>query len=440
MLTSCFVRPFRGLRSACVWCAAVLGIAALVGASDLEPQRQDRDLRQRFNLKALGPIPHPPDNQPRQERISLGRFLFFDPILGGERDVACGTCHHPDFAFADGRQFGAGVSGAGLGPQRVLSGSAATGKPIAPEPRNPPTILNTALAAVSGAPSYLAPMFWDGRAIGLEGQALIPFANRVEMRGDAFPGSEEEAAAVTLDSLLARLRGIPEYAQLFRSAFPDEAAEVDGGGRAQLIDRSTLARAIAAYERELVTRNSAFDRFVAGDDSALTEVQKQGLELFFTRAKCFVCHRGPMFSNNQFMVSGVPKAGPGLAVIPGDDTGREEHTGRLADRYKFRVPSLRNVELTAPYMHSGVFQTLEEVMEFYNGGASPRHANVTDELLEGVLIAPLGFEDEQLTALVQFLRSLTDPGSLLDSSLTTVPATVPSGLTPVFGVRGRGRG
>ena len=89
-------------------------------------------------------------------------------------------------------------------------------------------------------------------------------------------------------------------------------------------------------------------------------------------------------------------------------------------------------------MHSGVFRTLEEVMEFYNGGARPRHANVTDELLEGVLIAPLGFEDEQLTALVQFMRSLTDPGSQLDSSLTTVPATVPSGLTPVFGVRGSG--
>jgi cytochrome c peroxidase len=279
-------------------------------------------------------------------------------------------------------------------------------------------------------------MFWDGRSVGLEGQALQPIANRIEMRGDAFPGTELEAAAVTLDSLLVRLRGISEYVQLFRSAFPDEAAEFDSGERAELIDGSTLARAIAAYERELVTRNSAFDRFVAGDDDALSEVQKQGLELFFTRAKCFLCHHGPMFSNYQYMVSGVPKAGPGLGVIAGDDTGREEHTGRLADRYKFRVPSLRNVELTAPYMHSGVFQTVREVVNFYNDGANPRHPNVTDELLELSLRTPLGLTDQEIDALIQFLRSLTDPGAQLDPSLTTVPATVPSGLTPVFGVGG----
>lgn len=138
MLTTFFVSRFRGLCSACVWCAAILVIAALVGASHLEPQKQDRDLRQRFNLKVLGPIPHPPDNQPRPERISLGRLLFFDPILGGERDVACGTCHHPDFAFADGRQFGAGVSGVGLGPQRVPRAQQRPGSPSRPSHGTPP--------------------------------------------------------------------------------------------------------------------------------------------------------------------------------------------------------------------------------------------------------------------------------------------------------------
>ena len=401
------------------------------------PGEPDSDLRQRFDLQALGPIPYPPDNQPRPSRISLGRLLFFDPILGGERDVACGTCHHPDFDFTDGRQFPAGVSGVGLGPQRVLSVSAVSGNAVPPVPRNAPTILNTAFAAdVNGTPSHLAPMFWDGRSVGLEGQALQPIAKRIEMRGDAFPGTEDEAATIALDSLLARLRGIPEYVLLFRSAFPDEAAEFDRGERAELIDGSTLARGIAAYQRELVTRDAAFDRFVAGDDDALSEVQKQGLELFFTRATCFLCHQGPMFSNYQFKVSGVPKAGPGLSVIPGDDTGREEHTGRLADRYKFRVPSLRNVELTAPYMHSGVFQTVEEVVNFYNDGANPRHPNVTNDLLELSLRTPLGLTGQEIDALIQFLRSLTDPGAQLDPSLTTVPATVPSGLTPVFGVGG----
>ena len=143
-----------------------------------------------------------------------------------------------------------------------------------------------------------------------------------------------------------------------------------------------------------------------------------------------------MFSNFQFLVTGVPRVGPGKSVIPGDDTGREEHTGRLSDRYSFRVPSLRNVEFTAPYMHAGVFDTLEEVLRFYNDGATPRHDRVTDDMLEVILRLPLELSDEELTFLLEFLKSLTDSGSQLDPLLLTVPAAVPSGLTPVFGVKG----
>lgn len=412
---------------------AWFALALPIGGCDGEPTGPDpATLRERFELRALGGIPYPSDNLPKPERIDLGRLLFFDPILSGEKDVACGTCHHPQFSFTDGRQLAAGVSGVGLGPARTLSVSAVTGEPIGHVPRNTPTVLNTAFAAdVNGVPSPLAPMFWDGRAVGLEGQAIIPIASRIEMRGDAFPGTEAEAEAVALDSILARLRSIPDYVDRFRTAFPEEAG---GGGEA--ITTSTLARAIAAYERELVTRNSAFDRFVDGDDDALTVAQREGLELFFTKAKCTTCHRGPMFSNFQFLVTGVPRVGPGKSVIPGDDTGREEHTGRLGDRYRFRVPSLRNVELTAPYMHAGAFNTLEQVLRFYNDGATPRHDRVTDDMLEVILRLPLELTDEELTFLLEFLKSLTDSGSQLDPLVLTVPAAVPSGLTPVFGVKG----
>lgn len=403
----------------------VLFIAGLTASgcwSNLESPGSE-DLRTRFALEPLGPTPYPPDNPRVESRIALGQLLFFDPILSGERDVSCGTCHHPDFAFADGRALPVGPGGIGLGPDRRTGISAVSGLPLGETGRNTQTVLNAAMAGDGpGPPSPLAPMFYDGRALGLEEQALLPLKARVEMRGDAF--SEEEA----LDSVLQRLRTIPEYVQDFRRAFPEEAANDPSPG---LIDRSTLGRALAAYQRELVTRNSPFDRFVAGDDAALTEPQRRGLVLFFGRAKCSLCHRGPMLSSFLFRVVGYPQAGPGKTVIPGDDTGREEHTGRLEHRYEFRVPSLRNIELTAPYGHAGVFPTLEDVVRFYNAGAQPRHPNVSDADLEVSMRVPIGLTDAEIADIVAFMKSLTDPGVGLDPSLLAIPASVPSGLTPV---------
>ena len=410
---SILVRGFR--------VAGAGGIILLAACGDANGP-QPEDLRKRFDLRALGPTSYPPDNPYSSDRVALGRLLFFDPVLSGERDVACGTCHHPDFHFADGRQLAAGVSGVGLGPQRQLSVSAVSGDPVEETLRNAPTVFNAALAAdAGGAPTHLAPMFWDGRAVGLEGQALAPIASRIEMRGDAFPGTEADAAAVALDSILARLRTIPGYVQRFQDAFPQEAAGA-------VVNSSTLSRAVAAYERELVTRNSPFDRFVSGDDDALTAIQKEGLELFFERAKCFVCHQGAMFSSFQYMVTGIPQPGT-------DDTGRERHTALSSDRYAFRVPSLRNVELTAPYMHNGVLSTLEDVVRFYNDGAQPRNSNVSNDMVEVVLQAPLGLNSDEIAALVEFLKALTDPGTEIEPTLLTVPTAVPSGLAPVLGVR-----
>ncbi|MFQ5512589.1 MAG: cytochrome-c peroxidase, partial [Candidatus Krumholzibacteriia bacterium] len=397
-----------GLRKALLSCLACSLLAYAAGCSDDEAPTappQSMDLRVRFNLQTLGPIPYPADNPPMQERIALGRMLFFDPILGGERDVACGTCHHPTFAFADRRQFGAGTSGVGLGPNRFVSVSRITNQPIDLEPRNTPTVFNTAFNEdETRAPTPLGFQFLDGRVRGLEVQATKPITSRVEMAGDAY------LADAALDSVTARVRAIPEYISLFRQAFPVEAAEVDLGTRPSIVDSSTYARAIGAYERELVTRNSPYDRYVNGDDDALSAVQKKGLELFFTKAKCASCHNGAMFSDFRFIVQGVPQEGTGKAVIPGDDTGREEHTLNSADRYAFRTLTLRNVELTPPYMHDGVFETLEEVVRFYNDGCRPRHPQVTDALLEPVLVDSLNLTDNEITAVVEFMKALTDPG------------------------------
>lgn len=416
----------------------LLSALSMTGCGDdgENPSSSQEDLRTRFQLAALTSAPFPPDNARRQERISLGQLLFFDPILSGERDVSCGTCHHPDFAFADRRQFGAGVSGTGLGPSRLLSVSAVSGQPVALEPRNTPTILNAACNADEhGLMSHDGLQFWDGRVKGLEAQASKPISSRVEMRGDAYPGTDEEAANAALDSVLNRLRSVPEYVQRFRVAFPDESRQFDGGLRDHIIDSTTYVRAIAAYERELVTNNSPYDRYVRGDDHAMNTVQLKGLELFFTKGKCVACHSGPMFSDFRFIVQGVPQEGEGKSIIPGDDVGREENTLNQLDRYAFRTPTLRNVELTPPYMHDGVFGTLEEVMRFYNDGAHPRHPAVTDAMLDPDLRDPLGLTNDELNAIIEFMRALTDPGVALDPMLLTVPNRVPSGLPPVNGVR-----
>lgn len=408
----------------------VLAIFGSAGCSDQAPTAADQpkksaeNWRSKFNLQALGEIPYPANNPPRQERISLGRFLFFDPILGGEKDVSCGTCHHPDFAFADRRQFGAGVSGAGVGPDRIL-----TDESFHLEPRNSQTILNVAFNGERNAdPSANGCQFWDCRVNSLEAQATKPVASRVEMRGDAYP------ADVALDSVLDRLRGIPEYVQRFEQAYPDVAAATPDSLRSTVIDTSTYARALAAYQRELVTRNAPYDRYVRGDDEALTSEEKKGLKLFFEKANCSECHRGAMLSNFNFVVHGTPQEGVGKEVIEGDDTGREEATGDPEDRYEFRVPTLRNVEITPPYMHDGVFRTLEEVVRFYNQGARPRHEKIATDELHPALREPLDLTEEEIDALVAFMKALTDRGRELPDYLTTVPEEVPSGLTPVNGV------
>ena len=285
--------------------------------------------------------------------VELGRLLFWDPILSGDKDVACATCHHPDFAYADGRELSLGPGSVGLGPSRVDL----TGGRVPVVKRNSPTVLNTVFNGVgrrrrgrrsNGGTSAdasdaqaRAPMFWDRRTRSLETQSLEPIKAFEEMRGSAYPED------VAVDSAVARLQANAEYVVLFGEAF----------GSRTSISEDQLAEAMAEFQRSLVAMNSPFDRFQAGDRTAMTAQQQRGFREF-DAAGCDRCHRGRMFSNYNLHAEGVEE-NPLLAVA---DTG--------AGRFRFRTPTLRNVALTAPYMHNGMLATLDDVLRFYDNGRS----------------------------------------------------------------------
>ncbi len=371
------------------------------------------DLRARALAAGLAPMPleppHPVDNPYDANRVELGHLLFFDPILSGPQNVACSTCHLPAFAFGDGRQFPSGAGATGLGPARTLPEP----PPLREMPRNSPTVMNVGLfGRMSPTASTTAAMFWGANAFGLEDQVLGPIAADNELRGLTY--SKVDAR----DSVLARLRGIPEYVQLFTAAYPS----MDAATPEQIVTTTTLRRAIAAYLRELTTPHAPIDEFLAGDDNALTATEKAGLELFIGKAGCVACHSGPLLSDFTPHVLGTPQAGLGRDTTPGDDIGWGEHGGTP---YAFRTPQLRQVALTAPYFHAGTAPTLQSVVRFKNNGASG-YSRVSPSMLDPDF-RPLGLSDQEIAEIVSFLQALTD-------SVTTrsppflAPERVPSGL------------
>jgi cytochrome c peroxidase len=380
-----------------------------------------------IDAQGTGPVARQADvGRPAVDSTSaaaeLGRLLFWDPILSGSRDIACATCHHPDFAYADGRDLSLGTGSLGLGPARA---DASNGR-IPVVKRNAPTLLNVAFngldagrrrggltaaeATLASVDQARAPMFWDSRTRSLEAQALEPIKAREEMRGDAW----SEATAV--DAVVARLRGNPEYVALFEKAFGNDTA----------IDAQQLARAIAAFERTLVAMNSPFDRFRAGDANALTAQQRRGMNAF-DDAGCDRCHEGPLFSDFELHAEGV-REHPALSE---PDAGTRN--------FRFRTPSLRNVALTAPYMHNGTLRTLDDVLRFYDNGRS-ENPNVSaarrgrrggNDGNDGIARLASDFRrvddmsDAEMRDIIAFLESLTDRA--FDR---TVPARVPSRLPP----------
>jgi cytochrome c peroxidase len=352
--------------------------------------------------------PAPSDNPSTPERVALGRVLFWDPILSGEKDVACATCHHPDFGYSDGLDLSIGANGSGLGPARAFLPK------HLPRlvKRNSQTVLNVAfngLTSGSGAVPAVAPMFWDLRIQGLETQALEPLREQEEMRGDGFP------AHLAVREVVFRLNGIPEYRRRFARAF---------GGNTP-VNEQNLGRALAAFQRTLVATNTPFDRYMRGDTSALTPAQVSGMEAFQS-VGCVNCHNGPMFSDFKTHVLAVPDN----PKLPDPDSG-VDHT------YAFRTPSLRNLGVTAPYMHNGIFARLEEVLNFYRriatgggpiGGGGPRGFNpgVSRDQIDP-LARQLNMRRGRVPDIIAFLRALDDP-----TFDRTIPQHVPSGL-PVGG-------
>jgi len=327
------------------------------------------------------------DNPVQPQRVALGRLLYFDPILSGGNDVSCATCHHPDLGLADGRGLAMGKGGHGVGPARVAG---------AVIRRGAPTVYNAA---------YNARQFWDGRAADLEDQARFPITSPIEM--DERP-----------DELVRKLRAIPEYVRLFDEAF--------GGRAGAAITFDNAARAIAAFERTLVSEASRFDRYRMGDPTALTPAERRGLTLFRSlKTRCFECHGFPTLANPDFKVIGVPD-------LPGQekDLGRAETGAGPAYERAFKVPTLRNVALTAPYMHNGRFQTLEEVLSFYSKGGGRGEGLDLKNLDDKIRVFSLSSEEQQ--DLIAFLRSLTD-----ETRRPVVPDRVPSGLPVVPRRRGK---
>jgi cytochrome c peroxidase len=354
-------------------------------------------------------VPFPPDNAPTSAKVALGRLLFWDPILSGSRDIACATCHHPNFGYADGRDLPIGTGGRGMGPARTFPNRAT---PIVK--RNSQTILDVAFNGIDGwghVDPAQAPMFWDSRARGLEAQALVPIESLEEMRGSNAEGQGVAGA-------VERVRAVKGYRQAFARAF--------GGGDA--VDATHLARAIAAYERSLVVLDTPFDRYMRGDRTALGEVALRGMAAFENHG-CTLCHNGPMFSDYKLHVLGVSDNSKLGDYDPGAD-----------HRFAFRTPSLRNLAFTAPYMHSGLIANIGSAVGFYKqvGGGAPqlmhfdKPRTISGQLVLGSPVARDKLDpllqhvtvNSELDDIVAFLGTLNGPFD------RTVPSHVPSGLHP----------
>lgn len=298
-------------------------------------------------------VPIPEDNPQTPAKVALGRKLFYDPRLSKDNTIACASCHKPEFAFSDGgKSVSTGIFG--------RKGS-----------RNAPTLTNV---------GFRRHLFWEGRSPRLELQAVGPLTAHDEM------GLEPE-------ELAQKLEGIPEYARAFREVFGEPPS------------LRAVTYAIAAFERTLIAYDTPFDRYQAGDDQALSPAALRGMELFFSeKGDCFHCHVGPDFTDDE------PRNTALYTVYK--DIGLARATGKDEDVGKFKTPTLRNVALTAPYMHDGSILTLHEAVQHYNRGGEPN-------LNADALIRPLGLTDQEVDDLVAFLEALTDQG------FTTNPAFLP---------------
>lgn len=301
----------------------------------------------------LPPIPVPGDNPATAETIELGRRLYYDTRLSVDGTISCASCHNPDFGFSDGASVSEGVNGQKGG-------------------RNAPTVFNTA---------FYTSQFWDGRSPSLEDQAAGPVQNPIEM-------------AHTLDEVEKILAADSSYRTLFDKAFGPRPIRYE-----------MVGKAIAAFERTIVSGNSPFDRyFYRGDEIALSEAARRGLEIFRNPEKgnCTACHVLGLFTDNLFHNIGVGVQDDGELT----DLGRFNVTGKASDRGAFKTPSLRNIALTGPYMHDGSLETLSEVIDFYVGGGNS-NPHLSPQLKVLSPLTETGEENWSRADLEAFLETLT---------------------------------
>jgi len=314
-------------------------------------------------LEPLPPLPIFPENPLTPEKVELGRKLFFDRRLSGDGTMTCATCHNPETGYSDGLDISLSY-------------------PTTKNWRNASPIINMA---------YNSVFFWDGRASGLEEQALFPIMSAFEMNQN-------------LDFLEEELKQVPEYIKDFHDVFGGE------------ITRERVGMALAAFQRTIVSKDAPLDKYLSGDQNALSPVQKEGYEIFTGKGKCTSCHNGPNLTDNRFYNIGVPE-NPSVindprvaatrrftAKVSGynayrtltEDPGRYLVTKEREDWKAFRTPSLRELSLTGPYMHNGVFSSVEDIIEFFNKGGG-------DDPHKTPLLKPLNLSDDEKLALEVFL-------------------------------------
>jgi cytochrome c peroxidase len=296
------------------------------------------------------------EDPPTPERVRLGRWLFFDNRLSADNTIACASCHRPENAFSEPTPVSTGIGGKKGG-------------------RKAPSFVNLAW-------STLPHFFWDGRAGSLEEQAGGPMINPIEMGNDNH------------DVVVARIAAIKGYAKYFKEAFGSEEVTID-----------RITKAIADYERTRMSGNSAWDRYVAGDYDALSDVAEKGRKLFFGNAFCNNCHKGQNLTDSDFHNLGV---GWNEETKTFADEGRYAVTKDDNDKGEFKTPSLRDVSKHAPYMHDGSIATLAEVVKLYSKGGIPNPQ--LDRKIDRRFAEQLDFSDEQVAQLVSFMESLDGEG------------------------------
>ena len=452
------VAPARASRLAGLLLPLLAAVLAACGADATAPPAVDvtaasvpsaslaDEVRLLTAQRAIGALHRPKPVRP--ELVRLGQMLAFDKELSGNRDIACMTCHLPGMGTGDARSLSIGQGGSGLGTARTHPDGIFI-------PRNAPPAFNL---------TTLTAFFWDGRVTAVDGRVhtpaihritpamervfefgalsalpLFPVLNRLEMRGNRgneLSTARDDNPQQVWRDLMRRLGAIPEYQRLFEAAYP--------GTRFEQMTFAHASNAIAGFLVDRFAFNdSPWDRFLAGDDAALDETQLRGAKNFMA-ARCSICHNGAALSDNAFHNVAVAQIGPGVGDGGGaDDFGRMRVTGNPRDRYAFRTPPLRNVELTAPYGHNGAITDLRDFIAHYSesdlrlraynsaqlepllrGTVQPTFDAILatrDTLLDGVV-----FTEQQIDDVTAYMRALTDPRAR--DLEAVIPARVPSGL------------